>query len=470
VQYQWLFLWSDILLALLLLAVASLGILASRRPHLRNAFRTVISHKSGMITFIILCAYLSVAMLDSIHFRVVADQNAPAQTFVKPVQSVLDRVIAPVGQQDEKTYSKPFASHLFIKEAITQPDGSVKHDYPRLIYGGAHLQDPSTEQARDIALNSLSGLVFGAMIALFTVSLLMFGIARRSKQGFVETLKRITYQQTILPWRTAFITLATLIITVTTLFYLSQYYHILGTDKVGNDVFYETIKSIRTGLLIGTLTTLVMLPFALLMGTLAGYFGGRLDDIIQYLYTTLSSIPGVLLIAAAILSLQVAISHHPELFPTLTERADARLLALCIILGVTSWTSLCRLLRAETLKVRELDFVQAGRSLGSSHLRIMFKHILPNTMHIVIITVILDFSGLVLAEAVLSYIGIGVDPTMISWGNMINAARLEMAREPVVWWPLLAAFVFMFILVLAANIFSDAVRDGFDPRLAEESR
>jgi peptide/nickel transport system permease protein len=112
-----------------------------------------------------------------------------------------------------------------------------------------------------------------------------------------------------------------------------------------------------------------------------------------------------------------------------------------------------------------VDYVQASVALGTRHSAVIGRHILPNVLHIVLITVVLDFSGLVLAEAVLSYIGIGVDPTMNSWGNMINGARLEMAREPVVWWSLLSAFLFMFALVLAANLFSDAVRDAFDPRL-----
>jgi peptide/nickel transport system permease protein len=173
----------------------------------------------------------------------------------------------------------------------------------------------------------------------------------------------------------------------------------------------------------------------------------------------------VLLIAAAILMLQVYIANNPQDFETTLERADIRLLFLCIILGITSWTGLCRLLRGESLKLREVEYIQAATSFGVSHARIISRHILPNVMHIVLITVVLDFSGLVLAEAVLSYIGIGVDPTMNSWGNMINRARLEMAREPMVWWSLLSAFVFMFVLVLAANLFSDAVRDAFDPRL-----
>jgi peptide/nickel transport system permease protein len=163
--------------------------------------------------------------------------------------------------------------------------------------------------------------------------------------------------------------------------------------------------------------------------------------------------------------LQVYMGNHPELFETAAARADLRLLFLCIILGVTSWTGLCRLLRGETLKLRELEYIQASVAFGVGHLKVITRHVLPNVMHIVLITVVLDFSGLVLAEAVLSYVGVGVDPSMNSWGNMINSARMEMAREPMVWWPLLAAFSFMFVLVLAANLFADVVRDAFDPRL-----
>lgn len=207
-----------------------------------------------------------------------------------------------------------------------------------------------------------------------------------------------------------------------------------------------------------------MLPAALLLGAMAGYFRGWVDDLIQYLYTTLSSVPGVLLIAAAILMMQVYMSNHPAEFTSLTERSDFRLLFLCLILGLTSWTSLCRLLRGEALKLRQMDYVQAAQALGVGHFTILWRHIVPNVMHIVLIVIVLDFSGLVLAEAVLSYINIGVDPNTYSWGNMINSARLELAREPVVWWSLTAAFGFMFVLVLAANLLADAVRDAFDPR------
>jgi peptide/nickel transport system permease protein len=225
------------------------------------------------------------------------------------------------------------------------------------------------------------------------------------------------------------------------------------------------LKSIRTSLVIGTVTTLVLLPLGIALGVMAGYFKGWVDDAIQYVYTTLNSIPGVLLIAAFVLMLQVVIERNAELFPTAAQRADMRLLGLCAILGLTSWTGLARLLRGESLKLSQLEYIQAAQAFGVSHLRILGRHIVPNVSHIVIIALVMDFSGLVLAEAVLSYVGVGVDPSTTSFGTMINAARMEMGREPIIWWSLAAAFTFMFLLVLAANLFADAVRDGFDPRI-----
>ncbi len=161
---------------------------------------------------------------------------------------------------------------------------------------------------------------------------------------------------------------------------------------------------------------------------------------------------------------QVYIDLHPDFFSVGLEKADARFIALCFILGVTSWSSLCRLIRAETLKISQLGYVQAAHAFGVSHTRILARHILPNVVHIILITFVLDFSWLVLAEAVLSYIGVGIDPTMGSWGNMINGARSELSREPGRLVDAERGVVFMFVLVLAANLFSDLVRDAFDPR------
>jgi peptide/nickel transport system permease protein len=298
-------------------------------------------------------------------------------------------------------------------------------------------------------------------VALFVAALL----AQTNRQNIQRSWSAIWRGETPAPWRAVLTTLFAVFVAGGAAAALAVNYHVLGTDKVGQDVLYLTLKSIRTALVIGTLTTLVMLPFALALGIAAGYFGGWVDDAIQYLYTTLNSIPGVLLIAAAVLMMQVYIDTHPDLFPTAAQRADLRLLFLCIILGVTSWTGLCRLLRGEALKLKELEYIQAAHAFGVRHHRIISRHILPNVMHIVLISVVMEFSGLVLAEAVLSYVGVGVDPSMNSFGTMINNARLEMAREPMVWWSLAAAFVFMVTLVLAANLFADAVRDAFDPRV-----
>ena len=147
------------------------------------------------------------------------------------------------------------------------------------------------------------------------------------------------------------------------------------------------------------------------------------------------------------------------------EKADARFIALCFILGVTSWSTLCRLIRAETLKISQLGYVQAAHAFGVSHARILGRHVLPNVVHIILITFVLDFSALVLAEAVLSYIGVGIDPSMGL--SLIHVpVPSELSREPVIWWTLTGAFFFMFVLVLAANLFSDLVRDAFDPRTA----
>ena len=206
------------------------------------------------------------------------------------------------------------------------------------------------------------------------------------------------------------------------------------------------------------------LPVALVLGVLAGYYKGWVDEAIQYLYTTLSSVPNVLLIAACVLMVQVFLDKNPDMFETGTERSDLKTFLLCIILGLTGWATLCRLVRGETLKLRELDYVQAATAFGVSHWRIMARHIVPNVVHLVLITLVLNFSDLILYEAVLTYVGVGVDPTVSSFGGMINLARTEMSKDPLVWWSFASAFAAMVALVLSANLFADGVRDAFDPR------
>ncbi len=223
--------------------------------------------------------------------------------------------------------------------------------------------------------------------------------------------------------------------------------HPLGTDRVGEDVLYQALKGVRTGMLLGLVTTLIVVPFALVLGVVAGYLGGWVDDVIQYVYSVLASIPTVLLVIA---------------FMVLFGRG---LPQLCAIMGLTSWTGMCRVVRGETMKLREMDFVRAAEAMGVSRARILLRHIVPNVFHLVVITTVLGFSGRVLAEAALTYLGIGVGVDTYSWGRMINDARQELARDPVIWWKLASAFAFMVGMVLPANVLGDALRDALDPRL-----
>lgn len=463
-------LWTDALIYLLAAVIIAFVFYARGKEPLRAPWRQVGRSGMAMASLVVLFAYVGIGLLDSIHFQraLQGDTQGDQVHYAPDVTSVLDVLLQPLRDHVEKTYSAPFATHLYSKETMEGADGKTVRDYPRLEYGGAHLQNPERDRWPDIMSTAGGALLQGVGLWLVLAAVVVGILALRRGRGMGQTVRDMIAGRLALPWHVILITAGILLLLGMLAADLGVKYHVFGTDKVGQDVLYQSLKSIRTGLVIGTLTTLVMLPFAVLLGIMAGYFRGWVDDVIQYIYTTLNSIPGVLLIAASILTLQVYMQTHPEMFDIIAYRADMRLLFLCIILGITSWTGLCRLLRGETLKLSEIDYIQAAAAFGVGHFRIISRHILPNVMHIVLISVVLDFSGLVLAEAVLSYVGVGVDPTMNSWGNMINAARLEMARDPIVWWSLLSAFVLMFVLVLAANLFSDAVRDAFDPRLRKQ--
>jgi peptide/nickel transport system permease protein len=318
--------------------------------------------------------------------------------------------------------------------------------------------------AGDVFHRSVNGLGSGLLVVVLGAAVLVFGQGRKHKIGFARTLEDLLQGRTALPWRAMGLTVAVMVLLLAWIAALWPYYHVMGTDQTGNDVLFMCIKSVRTAVVIGSLATIATMPLALLFGILAGYFKGWVDDAIQYFYTVLSSIPSVLLISAFVLMIQVFIDKNPQLFETGLERADIRLFLLAAILGITGWAQLARLLRAETLKLVELDYVQAARAFGVSHAGIMRRHILPNVMHIIVIVAVLDFSGLVLYEAVLSYVGVGVDPNTQSFGTMINGARNEMSRDPVIWWTLSTAFAFMVALVLSMTLFASAVREAFDPR------
>ncbi len=220
--------------------------------------------------------------------------------------------------------------------------------------------------------------------------------------------------------------------------------HILGTDIFGRSVWDKMIKSTEVAMSVGLVTAVISIFIGVLLGSIAGYFGGLLDELIVWFYTTVSSIPGIMLLVA------------------ITFIMGKGLFAMYLALGLTSWVSLCRLIRGEVMRHKDREYVQAASSVGCGDFRKLFVHILPNVLHIVIINFSLQFQVAIKSEVILSYLGLGVQGRP-SWGTMIDDSKLELARG--VWWQLFAASIAMFIVVLAFSILGDALRDALDPKL-----
>jgi peptide/nickel transport system permease protein len=220
--------------------------------------------------------------------------------------------------------------------------------------------------------------------------------------------------------------------------------HLLGTDSLGRDVFRQVIQGTRIAFEVGILTSLIAIPIAVILGALAGYFGKWVDDIIVWLYTVFDSIPGLLFI----LAIAIVVGKG--------------LVGVCLGIGLTTWVGLCRLIRGEFIKHRDRQYVLAAKSVGIGSFSIMFRHILPNVLHLVIISFSLRFPGAILTEVVLSYLGVGVQGEP-SWGIMISDAKLRLWQGH--WWELAGATTAMFFIVLAFNLFGDALRDALDPKL-----
>ena len=462
-------LWTDAVMWSLVVAMLVYARVVWRSPTLLASWALVFRDAAAFASAIVLGLCLVLTLLDSVHFRLALPLSAGAHAVTRATaydtrtQSLLDALLVRLVESREATYSRPLAYQSFTLESQTM-DGEVHRLPPRLLHGGVHLKDPVREHASDLAMRLFAGLAIGVVVALLLSAWVVRGVARRGGWAWREAAVHVLRDDCDIRWRAALMMTTALCLLAGPAALLMHGYHLLGTDRTGNDVFYQALKSVRTAFVIGTLATVATLPLAVGLGLMAGYFKGWVDEAIQYLYTVLSSVPNVLLIAACVLMVQVFLDQHPELFETGAERADLKLFLLCAILGVTGWAGLCRLLRAEALKLRELEYVQAATAFGVGPWRIIARHLMPNVMHLVLITTVLDFSGLILYEAVLSYVGVGVDPSMNSFGGMINLARSEMSRDPVVWWSFAAAFGFMVTVVLAANFFADGVRDAFDPR------
>lgn len=220
--------------------------------------------------------------------------------------------------------------------------------------------------------------------------------------------------------------------------------HWMGTDALGRDVMQRLIQGTRVAYQVGIITALIAIPIGVFFGCLAGYFGGRIDDFVVWLYSTFASIPGLLFILA------------------IAMVVGRGLTGVYLGIGLTTWVGLCRLVRGEVMKHKEQTYVQAAQALGLSPARIMFRHILPNIMHVVIVTFSLRFPAAVGTEVFMSFLGIGVQNEP-SWGMMINSARMRLWQG--IWWEMTFVTLALFLLVLAFNLLGDALRDALDPRL-----
>ena len=235
---------------------------------------------------------------------------------------------------------------------------------------------------------------------------------------------------------------------------LKSFTRILGTDWAGKSVLLKTVLGARVSMTVGFMANIIAVPLGMLLGAAAGYCGRRIDDAIVWLYTTLASIPSIILL----ISMKYAFKGVSVLGLDLTG-----IHGIYIALGVISWIGTCRMVRAEVMKIRELDYVMAARAIGTPGIVIVLRHVLPNVFHIGIIRFSLGFVGAISAEVILSYLGIGVAVGTPSWGTMINSARMDLLMGR--WWELTAAVGAMFLLVLALNIFGDRLRDALDPKL-----
>ena len=452
------FLPTDAVMWLITAVLIASFIYVRRSPRTREKWSRVFSRPIPQASCVILLVFFVLGLADSIHFRPqLASAPGESPAYSASTVSLLDSTVGNWIAGRERSYSSPFAITEFDKTSALV-DGKPVRIFAHL-KGITPDAKTASDRNRDVALRALAALSIWVLVSAAAAALIL------SRTPAVPGEKRSARLRRAIRGCGGFAAAASgLILAALLLLFLWSAYHPFGTDKTGNDVLYQAVKSLRTAFVLGSLSTITMLPFAVFFGIAAGFFRGWVDDVVQYLYTTISSIPSVLLIAATALMIQVFIDQHPLLLPTSLERGDAKLFFIAAIIGVTGWASLARLLRAETMKLSGLDFITAARACGTPSGVIMRRHILPNVLHIILIVSVIGFSDIVLYEAVLSYIGVGVDPSMNSFGSMINAARNEMSRTPTVWWNLFAAFIFMVAVVLSANLFASAVRDAFDPR------
>lgn len=244
--------------------------------------------------------------------------------------------------------------------------------------------------------------------------------------------------------------------------------HLLGTDYLGRDVLIRSVFAVRTAVKVGLIASLIAVLFGVGLGILSGYCGGTADDMVTWVHSTFAAIPSLLFILS--FSLLVTKGFLPEVLQEGFSRAarclgtEPGMFAVYLGIGLTSWISLCRVVRAETLRLRGCGYVLAAKALGEPDSQILVKHILPNLLHVVIVYFTMIFAQAVMSEVIVSYLGLGVqfEP---SWGLMIAQGQERLWRG--IWWEAGAATLFLFILVLSLNFLGDALRDALDPRIVK---
>jgi len=238
--------------------------------------------------------------------------------------------------------------------------------------------------------------------------------------------------------------------------------NILGTDFLGRSVLRKTLYGAKVSITVAFWASIISLVIGVPLGAIAGYFRGFVDEIIVWLYTTLSSIPYILLILAFALVLKDK---------TISLRWAGReafsfelsgITTVYLAIGLTSWVGICRLIRGEVIKHKDREYILAAKSYGCGNGRIILKYLMPNVVHIIIINFSLRFVSFIQAEVILSFLGLG-EKNRPSWGAMIDMARLDLPKG--YWWEMTAATAAIFFISLALNIFGDALRDSLDPKL-----
>ncbi len=244
--------------------------------------------------------------------------------------------------------------------------------------------------------------------------------------------------------------------------------HIAGTDFMGRDVFIRAIAGVSTAIKVGASASIISSLIGVLLGAFAGFYGGKLDDFVVWIYSTFASMPTLLFILAFALLVSKGFLCAPlaKAFATTatTLNTDSRMLALYLAIGITGWVTLCRVVRAETLKLREAPYIQAAKVAGQNSFKIIFKHIFPNLVHLVIIYFTIRFAYAIMTEVIVSYLGLGVQLAP-SWGVMIADGQDGLWRG--IWWEIATATGFMFFLVLSLHVLGDSLRDLLDPRLKQ---